>query len=88
MTLGVLSKEETRHIQLLMERKNSLEELILILNNPVDYELLDRVKTDLQEIEGKISIWWDEVLIKYDRTINDGFHYSINFFTCELTASD
>lgn len=87
MTIDILSKEETRCIQLLIERRNSLYELILILDNPSDYLLLEKAQIELKAAESEISDWWKNVLSKYERSINDSINYNINFFTCELYTS-
>lgn len=87
MTIAILSKEDTRRIQLLMERRNSLYEVIPVLINTSEYNLLDKAKIELKETEYEISIWWKDILSKYNRSINDSLQYNINFITCELTVS-
>lgn len=88
MTIAILSKEETRHIQLLTERRNSLDELLLILNDSDDKDLFVKAKSELKGVECDISNWWKDVLSRYNRDISDHIHYNINFFTCELSASE
>ncbi len=88
MTIAILSKEETRHIQLLTERRNSLDELLLILNDSDDKDLFVKAKSELKGVECDISNWWKDVLSRYNRDISDYIHYNINFFTCELSASE
>lgn len=88
MTIAVLSKEETRHIQLLTERRNSLDELILILTDSDENNLLVKAKAELKDVKCDISNWWKDVLLRYNRDITDPIHYNINFFTCELSASE
>lgn len=88
MTIAVLSKEETRHIQLLTERQNSLDELILILNDSDEKDLLVKAMSELKDVKCDISNWWKDVLLRYNRDISDSIHYNINFFTCELSASE
>lgn len=88
MTIAILSKEETRHIQLLTERRNSLDELLLILNDSHDKDLFVKAKSELKGVECDISNWWKDVLLRYNRDISDSIHYNINFITCELSASE
>lgn len=82
--IGIVPKIEVRQLQLFIERKNSLDELKIILNWPHDSKTIKRVDLELEDIECKISKWWAKTLDIFNKSAQNNSQYEINYFTCEL----
>ena len=68
--IAILDKEDVREFEKYTERKNSLEELKLILNSNTREDLMDKVEKDIGIINNLISQWWNKIEYEYEITVN------------------
>lgn len=82
-TVGHVTEEEKKEIQVLFERRNGLNELAKILS-PDNAELYERLVKDLGETTTKFQQWWDKMSSKYQWEAADDGNWEINFQTNEI----
>ena len=81
--IGQVTTEERDEIQRLFERKNSLKELVRILD-PNNDAMYQKVVDDMGETQTKFQGWWDRMATKYQWTIRQDSHWTIDFETCNI----
>ncbi len=87
--VGQVTLEERDQIQTLFNRKNALNELVMILKNStqngeVDDLLYEKVIKDIGETGAKFQNWWDMMGEKYQWKSHSQGSWRINFQTCEI----
>ncbi|MGE5341300.1 MAG: CXXX repeat peptide modification system protein [Candidatus Omnitrophota bacterium] len=87
--VGKVTEEERDEIQSLFERKNGLIELTRSLTNmeKKDLEssaLYEKLVTDMGKVSTKFQKWWDEKSMKYNWENVQGYHWQIDFETCNI----
>lgn len=81
--IGTVTAEERNEIKKLFERRNGLNELaqIVTADKPELYELLVK---DMGETSTKFQQWWDRMADKYAWPRPDGWHWEIDFESCQI----
>ncbi|MFR1709749.1 MAG: hypothetical protein ACLSV2_12675 [Clostridium sp.] len=82
--IAILDKEDVREFEKYTERKNSLEELKLILNSNTREDLMDKVEKDIGIINNLISQWWNKIEYEYEITVKNSEDVYINNYTGEI----
>jgi len=82
--IAILDEEDQKEFEMYRERKNSLEELKLILNNSDRKDLLFKVKEDIKVIDNTISKWLNKIKYKYKLTIENSEDIYIDIYTGEI----
>ena len=81
--VGKVTLEERDTIKLLYEKKNGLIELAKCLNES-NMSLYDKITKDLGSVTIEFNNWWSEKCDKYSWENILGYHWEINFDTCEI----
>lgn len=81
--VGQVTVEEKNEIQMLFERRNSLNELAMILTAENE-ALYEKLVKDMGETSTKFQSWWDRMSQKYNWESCEGGNWEINFDTCEI----
>lgn len=84
--VGKVSEVERDEIQRLFERKNGLIELAKVITP--DYDLYEKLVSDLGRTSSLFQKWWDDMSIKYNWESSNNGKWSIIFETCEITLDD
>lgn len=71
-----VTNDEKIEIEMFVERRNSLEEVKIILE---DEELIKKQERDVTKNENDINVWWDKIFKKYDIQNTNQYYYFINF---------
>lgn len=79
--IGKVTEKEKKQIMSINNHKNSLEELLLILNETDD--IYKNVLTELDETRQKYQEWWDTNYNKYHWERGTGY-WTIVFETNEI----
>ena len=86
--VGRITPKERDEIQMLFERKNGLNALVLslqenraILANEAFYE---KLVTDMGRTTTRFQKWWDDKAKAYGWQSAPGLHWSVDFETCEI----
>lgn len=87
--ISTVTPEEKDEIKALLERKNSLSELLSALSGSDCEELsnsniYNRVVKDLGKVSSEFEGWWMEKSIKYDWEKIKGCRWVIDFDTCDI----
>lgn len=88
--VGRVTPEERDEIQRLFNRKMSLRELIMVLQEnsqkegKVDDNLYERVLRDIEETGQKFQKWWDDMGAKYQWKGHERGFWRIDFQTCDI----
>jgi CXXX repeat modification system protein len=82
-TVGKITPAERDAIKWLFERKNGLTELAKCLDNP-STPLYEKLVADMGETTVKFQKWWDDASRKYQWESKEGWHWEINFETCDI----
>lgn len=87
--VGYVTEIEKKEIMALYERKNALEELLLMLNNnkldEIDNEdLYERVSKDIEITKMSYNQWWRDMSSKYKWKSIANKKWSIDFNTNEI----
>jgi CXXX repeat modification system protein len=82
-SVGKVSEEERDEIKTLFERKNGLNELFKTITEDNSY-LYERLVMDMGRTSSQFQKWWDEKSVKYHWENVKGFHWEIDFNTCEI----
>ncbi|MBQ0121006.1 MAG: CXXX repeat peptide modification system protein [Bacteroidales bacterium] len=81
--VGQVTVEEKNEIQALFERRNGLNELVMILT-PEKEELYEKLVKDMGETGTKFQQWWNDMAQKYQWESTENGNWEINFETCEI----
>lgn len=84
IVIAILDEEDQKELEIYRERKNSLEELKLILNNNTRKDLLNRVKEDIKVMDVTISKWLSKIKNEYNITIENREDVYIDIYTGEI----
>ncbi len=90
LVVGKVSPRERDEVQALFERKNGLLELVQsltgtgMLDNKAFYE---KVVADLGRTTTRSRKWWDDKAKAYGWPNKPGWHWSIDFDTCQISMS-
>ena len=87
--VGKVTPAERDEIKILFERKNGLTELFrsLLNVNPAELEasgLYDRLVKDMGEVSTRFQSWWDSMGRKHEWQSISGYHWEIDFDTCDI----
>ncbi len=82
--ISILDANDIKDFEMYTERKNSLEELKLILNNNSRKDLLDKVEEDIKVIDKEISQWWNEIERRYELVIKNSEDIYVDVYTGEI----
>jgi len=82
--ISILDANDIKDFEVYTERKNSLEELKLILNNNSRKDLLDKVEEDIKVIDKEISQWWNEIERRYELVIKNSEDIYVDVYTGEI----
>jgi len=90
--VGKVSLKERDEIQALYERRSGLLELVQslasngsgMLNNTAFYE---KVVSDLGKTTARFKKWWDDKAKAYGWQGRPGWHWSIDFDTCQISLN-
>ncbi len=85
--IAIIDKDDVKEFERYTERKNSLEELKLILNSSNTADLLDKVEEDIKVINDIISKWWNKIENEYELEVKNGEDEYINTYTGEIILS-
>lgn len=80
MAVIIVSEDEKKEILKLNERKNSLVELKIVLdeeNSAQNQSLKQNVRNDINEVFANMDRWWYEIIKKYN--MDEGKSYYIKF---------
>ncbi len=75
--VGTLTKEESRNLEELLEKKIALENLLKILSD--SQEVYKKVDRDYKNIAEEYEKWWRDTLDKYIWESTDNSFWSIDF---------
>ena len=81
--VGQVTPEEKDEIQSLLERRNGLNELAMILT-PDKEELYEKLVKDMGETGVRFQQWWNTASQKYNWEMTENGNWEINFETCEI----
>ena len=81
--VGQVTPEEKDEIQRLLERRNGLNELAMILT-PDKEELYEKLVKDMGETGVRFHQWWNTTSQKYNWEMTENGNWEINFETCEI----
>ena len=81
--IGQVTKEQRDSIQRLHERKNSLCELLPIIDSS-DQKLRDRIVADMEATEKEFQQWWDDRVEEYGWEKSCHGRWEIDFNTCDI----
>jgi CXXX repeat modification system protein len=86
--VGRITPKERDEIQLLFERKNGLNALVLslqensaVLANEAFYE---KLVTDMGRTATRFQTWWDDKAKAYGWQSVPGLRWTVDFETCEI----
>lgn len=86
--VGRITPKERDEIQLLFERRNGLNALVLslqesstILANEAFYE---KLVADMGRTTTRFQKWWDDKAALYGWESVPGLHWTVDFETCEI----
>lgn len=82
--ITILDEEDQKEIERYTERKNSLEELKLILNSNIRKDLLNKVEEDIKVMDNTISQCLSKIKNKYNLTIANKEDVYIDAYTGEI----
>ncbi|MCK4258658.1 MAG: CXXX repeat peptide modification system protein [Halanaerobiales bacterium] len=88
--VGQVTSEERDEIQRLYNRKMSLKELVMVLqensaqNSQVDDAMYEKVVQDISDTNQNFQGWWDLMAQKYHWKNIHGGHWRIDFNTCDI----
>lgn len=80
--VGRVTKEECEIIHKLCERKNSLKELALIIND--DANIYEKLVSDLTNTNLQYQQWWNDMSKKYHWEQCENGHWEIDFESCDI----
>lgn len=80
--VGKVTAEECKTIQTLCERKNSLKELALIIQN--DSNIYEKLVSDMTNTNLQYQEWWNTMSKKYQWEQCDNGHWEIDFESCNI----
>ncbi|MBU3087650.1 CXXX repeat peptide modification system protein [Clostridium gasigenes] len=78
-----ITKSESKEIELIIEKSNSLNSLMETLNANDEYSAfkisnIDRINNDYSEINLKMRTWWGEIFSRYELKEVEGFTYTVS----------
>lgn len=82
--VGKVTPEQRDEIQSLFERRNSLKELMMIVNPAENNELYERVLADQTETRKRFEQWWSDRGKEYCWEGSENGNWEIDFQTCEI----
>ena len=85
--IGKVTPEQRDEIQALFERRNSLNELFIIVSED-NKDLYDRVVADMDKTQKKFEQWWSDRAAEYNWESRENSHWEINFETCEIYLNE
>lgn len=77
-----ISNYESKQMEALIEKGNSLNGLIETLNENIKYiefknKNINKIKNEQSEINLKIKQWWNDIFSKYELKEIEGYVYSV-----------
>lgn len=85
--VGQVTPAERDEILKLFERKNSLKELVNVLN-PNNEALYQKLVNDMGETCQKFQGWWDRMARQYQWEVRPNTSWTIDFDTCNIYIKD
>lgn len=74
--IGVITPEEAKGIEPIIERLNGLTELSLIVT---DEELTKKINEEIQDLVSKCDMWWMNISEKYNWGKGSSKNWEIDF---------
>ena len=89
--VGRVAPAERDEILALFERKNGLNELVLSLQqNPAilaNQSFYEKLVADMGQTSTRFQKWWQDKAKAYGWENIPGYHWTIDFDTCEISLS-
>ena len=82
-----VEKHELEEILFIYERKNSLNELLMIVSEEYDNDLKNKILNDIKDVDNAYSSWWKKTKEFYQWNLPEETMLKINFQTGIIYSS-